>query len=221
MLVGCAALGLPIVGATIADPLASDPSFDPSASLDPAATPAPTPAFFTSHDGYALTLPAGWVGATVTPATTQAVLDLLGTTDATLATLAQDALVTSGAAISMIGGQVSAETTSEIPAGVAVLVLRTSGVPDEETEAFLAQLIADVPGAADTLAHKVVTLAAGDAHRFDLTVEGDQVGSLRLRIYLFSAGDDAIIVTFAAPVDAFDAALPAFDSIIKSLRFGV
>lgn len=217
-LAGCAALGLPPIAG---DPFASEGSPEPGATADPGVTPASSPTFFSSHDGYAMTLPAGWAGTSLTPANGGLALQLLGTADPALGTLAQDMVDASGATISMLGGQITQELPDVIPPGVTVAVLRTRGIPDDETRAFVWGLIGDLPGAADTLTHSVVTLPAGDAHRFDLNVEGDVLGSVHLRIYLFSVGDDAIIVTFAANADAFPDALPAFDSIIKSLRFGV
>ena len=63
-------------------------------------------------------------------------------------------------------------------------------------------------------------MPAGDAHRFELQVRGSGA-PVRLRLYLFAVGDEAVVLAFGASASGFDDASPSFDAIIKSLRFGV
>ena len=76
---GCAVLGLPPTGDAL-DAL-------PAAGVDGSA-PTPgaeaSPSLFSSNDGYALTLPAGWVGVKTNSSASAEALDLLSATDPTL-----------------------------------------------------------------------------------------------------------------------------------------
>jgi hypothetical protein len=219
-LAGCSELGIPdIVGSTAGSALDAG---DTPATDDPDATHAaePTPAYFTSNDGYAMTIPPGWAATRMTPDETGLALDLLGAADPTLAALAREVVEATGARVSMVGGDLAVAGPDVIPPGVAVLVVPTDGASDDETEELVAELIGGVPRSGN-LAHKVVSLPGGDAHRFELTVGGDTVGPVTLRLFLFSAGSDAVVVAFAAGAAGWANAAPAFESTIRSLRFGV
>ena len=63
-------------------------------------------------------------------------------------------------------------------------------------------------------------MAAGDAHRYDLAVHGDSL-SVQARVYLFTVGDDGVVVLFGSDPSLADDGRADMDSIIKSLRFGV
>jgi hypothetical protein len=222
-LAGCAELGVPdIAGNTVDSILTAPESAEPGILVDPAASPTPvgTPAFFSSNDGYVMTIPAGWSATRVSPEETGLVLDLLGGSDPLLADLVRSAVDQTGAWVSMVGGDMAATGEGDLPPGVAVLVLPDVGSSDEEIQGFVADLIAGIPTQGQPR-HKVVDTPAGDAHRFLLTVVGDAVGPVSVRAFLYSAGPNAVVVAFASAADASRRFEPVFDSMIKSLRFGV
>jgi hypothetical protein len=77
--------------------------------------------------------------------------------------------------------------------------------------------LSTVDGAVD---HSVISVAAGDADEYLLSVRGDEL-SVRLKVYLFTVGDDGVVVLFGADPSVFNDAESDMDAIIKSLRFGV
>jgi hypothetical protein len=103
---------------------------------------------------------------------------------------------------------------------VVVLILPTVGTSDDATEELVDGLVDSVP-AVEGPAHKVVDTPAGDAHRWQFTVAGDAVGSVTVRAFLFSEGSDAVVVAFASPTTTWSRFVDGFDSMLKSLRFGV
>jgi hypothetical protein len=74
---------------------------------------------------------------------------------------------------------------------------------------------------ATEVGHRVESLPAGNAHRDEALVVADSGVTLQLQIYVLRVGGDAFVVAAVAPEDRFAAAQPAFDAIIRSLRFGV
>jgi hypothetical protein len=222
-LVGCAELGVPeITGETVDSILAAPVSPDPATLTDPGTSPAPeaTPAFFASNDGYAMTIPAGWTAARVSPDETGLVLDLLGRSDPVLGDLARSAIEQAGAWVSMVGGDLSANTDGQVPPGVVVLVLPSVGTSDDATEELVLTLIEAVAVDGGP-ARKVVGTPAGDAHRFQFSVTGDLVGPVTIRAFLYSEGSDAVVVAFASAAATWSQVDDVFSSMIRSLRFGV
>lgn len=219
---GCAALGLPPMVDGVAAPLPGADALTPGSSGEPAASPevAFGPAFVTSDDGYALTLPEGWAGVGVAPDGEQGALDALLAADPALGAAAGELIDTVSARVSMVAVDVAAADGVSMPPGVAVLIIPTRDVADDAMAELVGALIGRSAVVVDGVDHKVVTLPAGDADRFDLVARGD-VGPVRLRIYLFSVGDDGVVVAFAVPGTELSRGQPAVDEIIKSLIFGV
>jgi hypothetical protein len=220
---GCAELGVPdIAGNTVDSILTAPVSPEPGTLVDPGTSPAPvsTPAFFSSNDGYSMTIPAGWSATRVSPEETGLVLDLLANSDPLLAGLVRSAVDETGAWVSMVGGDTSGTSGGAMPPGVAVLVLPGTGASDDAIEGVVSDLISTVPTQGEPR-HKVVATKAGDAHRWLLTVVGDLVGPVTVRAFLYSAGSNAVVVTFASSADTWAQFEPAFDGMLDSLRFGV
>jgi hypothetical protein len=217
-LAGCSALGLPDLGSTV---ITLDATTDPLASQDPLAPtlPAPTPGYYASADGYSLTMPVGWGAVTITAEQGPLLIDLLAGLDPTLGELARAALDGSGARITMVGADLTAAAVGEVGPSVAVATLRTRGMPKDAARAQVEALLAAAPLMSE-VTHTVVTLPAGDAHRYDAVIAGATI-TVQLSVYVFRVGGDSFVVGVAAPQELFAGAGPAFDAIIKSLRFGV
>jgi hypothetical protein len=216
-LAGCAPLVPEIIGRT-SDTIMVAPDATP---LDPAQSPVPasTPAFISSPDGYALAVPAGWTAAQVAPGETALVLDMLASSDPTLANHARSLIAQAGATVSMVGGDLGATSTSVVPPSFAVVVLPATE-SDDQTRQLVRNLLDSVPRQGN-LGRKVIGLPAGDADRYQVTVVGDAAGPVTMRVFLFTAGPNAVLVAFAAGSDIWSQADPAFDATINSLRFGV
>ena len=221
LLSACSALGIPALPgqALLAGEAASSVGPDTTPATGAPTPPALGPTFFSTSDGYAMTLPAGWGAVRVASNAGPGLLNVLNASDPDLAGFAQDILAATGARISMIGGDLTASGPG-VPPGLLCLLLPTHGQPQDDVETMVQQEIAASPALDGPVAHSVITVAAGDAHRFDVQVRGSD-GAVRLRVYLFSVGADAVVVLFGASAAGFDAASPSFDSILKSLRFGV
>ena len=107
-----------------------------------------------------------------------------------------------------------------MPPGIAILVMSTNGDSDSATQERLAEVINGLSSVDGPIDHSVISVAAGDADQYLLAVRGDEL-TVRLKVYLFTVGDDGVVVLFGADPSAFDDAEPDMDAIIKSLRFGV
>lgn len=212
LLAGCAALGLPATPADLtSQALAGD-------ALPASPTVEPSPTRFSSNDGYALTLPPGWVGTRSNSATDRAVVDALIATDAVLGGQASVLLEATDADLSMVGVDAGSMLTEAVPTSIAILVLPSRR--GDDLSARVAELVETLPTDGSPIGHSVISVRAGDADRYDLSVLGDRIEA-RLRVYLFTIGDDGILVLFGASVDAPPEAGAAMDAIVKSLRFGV
>ena len=98
--------------------------------------------------------------------------------------------------------------------------MSTDGNSDEDTQERLAAVIDGLSTVDGPIDHSVISVAAGDADEYLLAVRGDEL-SVRLKLYLFTVGDDGVVVLFGAEPSVFDDAESDMDAIIKSLRFGV
>ncbi|MFN8621979.1 MAG: hypothetical protein U0869_14710 [Chloroflexota bacterium] len=215
MLTGCAALGLPTLPGGSVDPLAADIL----ASPDPAASPlSDTATDIASPDGYALTLPAGWAASDLAGQDTLPLTDALAATDPALGTLARGALDQSGARLSLLAVDAVAAASGTWAPGILVSTMRTRS---DKTAArhMVEDLLAQAPLATD-VSHSVEGLPAGDAHRYDAVITGDTL-DVEVQVYVFRVGGTSYIVGAVAPEDQFAASQPAFDAILKSLRFGL
>jgi hypothetical protein len=216
LVAGCSVLGLPPADAALdALPVAG-------VEGDGVPTPGPeaSPTFFSSNDGYALTLPAGWVGVRTRGSATDDAFDALSGVDVVLADEARAILEATGARMSMIGARATPMEPESVPPGIAILVMSANGETDEETQDRLAEVINGVSTVDGEIEHSVISVAAGDADEYLLTVQGDEL-AVRLKVYLFTVGDDGVVILLGADPSVFDGARSDMDAIIKSLRFGV
>ena len=81
--------------------------------------------------------------------------------------------------------------------------------------------IASLPGITAGPFRDDVTLPTAKGVRFDFGLEDPDLGTLQVSAYLFRFGEDAYLVCFVAPAETFEDAIPMFDAIADSLRFGV
>jgi hypothetical protein len=215
LLGGCAALGLP--GADVA--LDAQPATGADGVVPtPGAEASPT--FFSSNDGYALTLPAGWVGTRTNNSVSGDALDLLSSTDVTLGEEASSILDDTGARMSMLGAESADIGVAPVPPGIAILIMPTNGASDAATQKRVGDIIDGLQTVDGTIEHSVIAVAAGDAHRYDLRLQGDTL-SVQVRIYLFTVGDDGVLILCGRDTSLAADTWPDVDSMIKSLRFGV
>ena len=215
LVAGCAVLGLPPTGEALdAQPAAGVEGGAPTPAVEA------SPSFFSSNDGYALTLPVGWVAVDTNTSASSDALDLLSQTDASLGEEARSIMDDTGARMSMIGADSSEIGAAAVPPGIAILVMSTSGASDTSTQKRISAIVNGLVTLDGPVGHSVQSVAAGDAHRYDLTLQGDSL-SIQARVYLFTVGDDGVLILFGADPSLAAAAGPDMDSIIKSLRFGV
>lgn len=213
LLAGCAALGV-AEGATSLDLAPTTGEFDPVATQ----VAAPSPFEVSSNDGYTLTLPAGWVGTRTNNQTTRAVFEALSVADPLLGEEAGALYGATDADLSMVAADASEIPLTSVPSMMAILVIPSRGA--EDTQNRLEDTLAGLATATSEIGRSVTSVRAGDAQRYDLTVAGDMV-TAQLRLYLFTIGDDGIVILFASdPAIAGDASAD-MDAIVKSLRFGV
>lgn len=214
MLAGCAALGLPTDpgGAALLGGDALDPSVSPGPSVDGLGTDV------VSADGYALTLPAGWMSTDLAGEDGSALADALAQVDPTLGSLARGALDQSRARLSLLAVDLVSAAGGGWSPGVLVSAMRT-----KSDKAAARQMVESLLSSAPTtsgVSHAVEGFPAGDAHRYEAVVTGDTV-DLEVQVYVFRVGGTSFIVGTVAPEDRFAASEPAFEAILKSLRFGV
>ena len=107
-----------------------------------------------------------------------------------------------------------------VPPGIAILVLSTSGSSDSETQKRISGIVNGLATLDGPVDHSVESVAAGDAHRYDLALHGDSL-SIQARVYLFTVGDDGVVILFGSDPTLAATVGADMDSIIKSLRFGV
>lgn len=215
LLAGCTALGIPD-DATSLDAAAAIPDeFDPSATTAPAASPTE----LSSPDGYSLMLPAGWVGTRTNGEATRAALEAVTAGDGLLGEEATALFEITDADLSMVAANTSQIPVTTVPPVMAILV-----IPSQRGSADTQQRLDDILGSLATVTseiqHTVASVRAGDAQRYDLTVAGDLL-TVQIRLYLFTIGDDGIVILFGSdPAIAGDASAD-MEAIVKSLRFGV
>ena len=214
MLTGCAALGLPTIpGSSL---VSSGEALDASVSPDPSAGGLGTDV--ASADGYALTLPAGWVATDLAGQDGGVLADLLAGTDATLGELAHGALEQSRARLSLLAVDLVSAAEGGWSPGVLVSAMRTKS-DKAAARQMVESLLSSSPLGSD-VSHSVEGFPAGDAHRYDAVILGSSV-DLEVQVYVFRVGGTSFIVSTVAPEELFAASEPAFEAILKSLRFGV
>jgi hypothetical protein len=215
LLAGCSALGIPDAP-TGAGLLAAAPD-----EIDPAATvlPEPSPIQVSSNDGYTLTLPAGWVGARANDEVTRAALDALSSGDVVLGEEASALLSSADGDLSLVAADTAEVGLTAVPPVLAILVI-PSREGSEDTRQRLDDMIGSLATVIGEIEHSVTSVRAGDAQRYDLTVAGDTL-TVQLRVYLFTIGDDGIIILFGSDPAIAEDASADMEAIVKSLRFGV
>lgn len=214
LLAGCSALGIPDPATTL-DAAALPGELDPSTTP----RPAPSPLQVTSSDGYSLTLPAGWVGTRTNGEATRAVLDAVTFGDALLGEEARGIYDVTDADLSMVAADTTEIGLASVPSVMAILVI-PSQRGSEDTQQRLEAILEGLATITSEVERSVASVRAGDAQRYDFTVAGDFL-TVDLRLYLFTIGDDGIVVLFGADSTLAGNASPDMDAIVKSLRFGV
>lgn len=213
ILAGCAALGIPDRAVPFAA-MAPRSSPEPGASPEPAASPD----LVAGPDGWSIALPAGWATTDLSRLDPAALGELLSLADPAFAVPARTGLELSGARLGLVAIDAT-NATDPWPASLVVLTLRTRGLPRDTARDLVAAIVTDLPLAADPV-ESAASLAAGDAHRWELAVTGE-TAVLRIRADLFRVAGDAILVAAIAPDERFATDAPVFDAILESLRFGV
>lgn len=215
LLAGCSALGIPDSAAGLDITAAAPGALDP----DGTAAPAPSPVQVSSNDGYTLTLPAGWVGTRTNAEVTRNAFAALTLGDDLLGGEASALYEATDADLSMVAADATEIGLTPWPCVMAILVIPSQRGSDD-TEQRIDDILANLTTATSEVERTVTSVRAGDAQRYDLTVAGD-VLTVQLRLYLFTVGDDGIIVLFGSdPALAGDASAD-MEAIVKSLRFGV
>ena len=192
--------------------LAPTPTAAPTPTPTPAPTPSPTPAPSSPFAGqdYALTLPAGWVTFDLSDPSGQAALDaFVGANPEMAAAIEAFKALPVTMAVNLLLGNVVV-SLSQPSGGLTLGVIAAS---------FTAQFAA-VPGVKTVPEPDQLTLPAGPAVHWDLTVEAnDPSGGAREvneSIYLVANDTTVVLVEF---VDGTGAGIPQEDQIIQSLRF--
>lgn len=214
LIAGCSALGIP-------DPAAMDISAAAPEAFDPAATPAPVPSPIqvSSKDGYTLTLPAGWVGTRTNGEATRTTLDTISATDGLLGTEASALYEATDADLSMVATDTTEIGFAPWPTVMAVLVIPSQRGSDD-TQRRVDDILANLTTVTSEVERSVAVVRAGDAQRYDLTLAGDLL-AVQVRMYLFTIGEDGIVVLFASDPAFAAGASSDMEAIVKSLRFGI
>jgi len=226
-LTGCVALGLPEMPGTALTPfgiIVVEASVVPDASALPGG-PSTGAGTIASADGYSLDIPGGWGASDLSAEDGLVFADTIALVEPILgglgrAALESDFALQSRARLSLVAVDVAASATGGAGPTVVVATMRTRGMDKGAARNAVEDLLAQAPLVAEP-SHSVEGLPAGDAHRYDATIASETGSALRLQIYVFRVGGDSFVIAAMAPEDLFDASQATFDSIIKSLRFGV
>jgi hypothetical protein len=214
LIAGCSALGIP-------DTASGLDLTDSTGLVDPAATsvPLPSPVEISSNDGYSLTLPAGWIGARTYNVATRSVMDAITAGDPLLGTEARALFDDSDADLSMVAVDTAEIDLVPVPSVMAIMLIPSRRGADD-TERRVDAMLGNLTTLTSEVDRSVTSVRAGDADRYDLTVSGDLL-TVQLRMYLFTVGDDGIIVLFGSDPAFAVGAASDMEAIVKSLRFGV
>lgn len=204
------------------------------ALLDPAAVPASpseaevesvddgdvgSPTWWPHPDGYALQLPPGWSGVSLSPAQTDQLLDAVGADLPALVQRVNSVLDATRSEVSMIAADTSAEV--ELPPVVLVMSQPTDGRKARFIKARTHDQIATLPGLRGGIIKGDERLPNDIAVRYDYVVDDADLGPIRIRSYLFRFGRQAYLVNFVVSEGAFEESEGTFDDIVASIRFGV
>jgi hypothetical protein len=215
-LAGCSALGLPQLPGTPLTPVSPE-VFD--ASPQPGASPAA--GTVASADGYSLAIPAGWSATDLSGEDGFALADLLASIEPTLGSVARQGLEADGTPhLSLAAVDQAADAQGTYGPAVLVASMRTRGMEKGAARNLVESLLGQATLATD-FDHTVESLPAGNAHRYQALVVTDSGVTVQLEVYVLRVGGDSFLVAAVAPEDRFASARPAFEAIIRSLRFGV
>jgi hypothetical protein len=202
------------------DPFGASPS--PSGTMTETAdtvTGSSASTWWPHPDGYAMLLPPGWSGAAVDDDALSGIVDALASETPGLATRIEDVLDATNSRVSAVAGDPEALQTI-----APLLVVLAQPTEDRQAHAVKSQVkeqITSLPGITAGPFRDDVTLPTAKGVRFDFSLEDPDLGNLQVRAYLFRFGEDAYLVCFVAPAQTFEDAIPIFDAIADSLRFGV
>jgi hypothetical protein len=202
-----------------------DPAGAPASPAE--AAPAPTdavdgatnPMWWPHPDGYAMVLPAGWVGLATDQAAADRLMAALEAANPALAARIEGVLISTNTRVSAIAaGSILQAGTSPL---LVVLAQPTVNLGAHAVKSLVKDQIASLPGLVAGPYRDDVTLPAAKGVRFDYSIEDPDLGPLQVRSYLFRFASEAYLVSFVASAASFEAAEPIFEAIAASLRFGV
>lgn len=202
-----------------------DPAGAPASPSETVAVPtdaldgAASPMWWPHPDGYAMVLPAGWIGVVMDDANASQLMDAVEATFPALAERIEGVLLDTNTRVSAIAAG------SVIDAGISPLLLilaqPTEDVGAHAVKSLIREQITSLPGLTAGPVRYDVTLPAAKGVRFDYSIADPDLGLLQVRSYLFRFASEAYLVSFVASVEAFEEAEPIFEAIAASLRFGV
>ena len=170
-------------------------------------------------DGYALTLPAGWVGGSVDRSETDELVDAITDAMPGLGARMEQVLGGSKTRVSAIAaGEANASGVAPV---LVVLAQPTEGKRTHTIKTEVRERISYLPNLSSPLSAHDVVLPTAEGVRYDYTLDDPDLGELRVFSYLFPIGQKAYLVNFVAPADLAAEAESTFYSIADSLRFGV
>jgi hypothetical protein len=183
------------------------------------AQPSGSPTWWAHPHGYAMSLPAGWVGLDLESSAADELLSALDDAFPGAAERVRAVLALTGARASMIA--VDLDDDREIPAMMVVLAEDATGIRPRQLKVLIGDQVANLPGLRGTPVRTDERRNEAASVRFDYVIDDPDLGSLRVRSSLYRYGGQAYLVSFMAPESAFDAARTDFDLIAASVRFGI
>jgi hypothetical protein len=218
-LVGCSALGLPQLPGVPLTPMTPE-------VLDASPLPGTSPEVaamgtVASVDGYSLAIPAGWSATDLSDEDGLGLADLLATIEPALGSIARSGLEADGSPqLSLAAVDQAAELEGTYGPAVVIASMRTRGMEKGAARNLVESLLGQTTLATD-VGHSVQSLPAGNAHRYDALIVADSGVTVQLEVYVLRVGGDSFLVAAVAPEDRFAAAQQDFETILRSLRFGV
>jgi hypothetical protein len=194
--------------------LAPVPTPSPTVAPTPSASPSPEASLTAdpfAGQPYSLTLPAGWRAFDLSDPTAKAALEGFVSANPNFAT-----------AIKLFESIPGVRMAVNPLLGNFMLVFTTpsGGIPlDTLSQSFTAQFAA-VPGLTNTPKAEKLTLPAGEAVHWDLTLNGNKPGggtvSVQESVYLLANSSQAVIMEF---VTLSGGVIPDENSIVNSFQF--
>lgn len=215
--VGCSAPTSAVFQALL-DPAAAAVS---SPTIEPAEDPMPSDeaSLWWKHpEGYAMVLPAGWSSVVLTDEDTDELLAAVAETMPELGSRMQAVLDGTGAWVSAIAADATAESDAALV--LVVLAQPTNGRKPHAIKSETRDRISRLPGLSSPPFALDIDVPTAKGVRFVYGVNDPDLGELRVFSYLFRAGKTAYLVNFVASDEVAAEAEIVFDAIASSLRFG-